>query len=113
MRIAITLLAAATLLGCSTTPKYSCGAPLSSGGCRSVASIHAAAIDQSATSATAGATVTAPSTPAAKLGSPLMSAPRTLRIQVFPYQDGEGDLHSASYVYVRIGSGEWTFANSP
>lgn len=113
MRTAITILAAATLLGCSTTPKYSCGAPLNSGGCRSVSRIHAAAIGQAEPSATTGATSAAPATPAAGFGSPVMSAPRTLRIQVFPYQDGEGDLHGASYVYVRLGTGEWAFANGP
>lgn len=109
MRLAITLVAAATLLGCSTTPKYSCGAPLNSGGCRSVSHIHAVAIRQPEPSA-ASDTTTAPS---AGLGSPVMSAPRTLRIQVCPYQDGDGDLHGASYVYTLIGSGEWTFTSSP
>jgi len=113
MRLAIAFLAAASLLGCSATPKYSCGAPLNSGGCRSVSRIHAAAIGQPAPPEMAGTTTAAPSTPAAGLSSPVISAPRTLRIQVFPYQDGEGDLHGASYVYVRIGSGEWTFANAP
>lgn len=112
MRLAIALLAAGTLLGCSTTPKYSCGAPLNSGGCRSVSRIHAAAIGQPAPS-TASTTTVVSSTPAAGLGSPVMSAPRTFRIQMFPYQDGEGDLHGASYVYVRLGSGEWMFANGP
>lgn len=113
MRIAITLLVAATLLGCSTTPKYSCGAPLSSGGCRSVSRIHAAAIGQPVPPELADTTTAAPSMPAAGLGSPVMSAPRTLRIQMFPYQDGEGDLHGASYVHVRIGTGEWTLTNGP
>ena len=112
MRIAIALLVAATLLGCSTTPKYSCGAPLSSGGCRSVSRIHAAAVGQ-VPSDTAGTTTATPSMPAAGLGSPVMSAPRTLRIQMFPYEDGEGDLHGASYVYVRVGNGEWTFTKGP
>lgn len=101
---------AAVLVACSTTPKYSCGAPLSSGGCRSVASIHAAAIAQGASAQTTGTVSGANMARATGVDEPVMSAPRTLRIQVRPFQDGEGDLHGASYIYVRIGSGEWTYA---
>ncbi|MFP5307743.1 MAG: TraV family lipoprotein [Gammaproteobacteria bacterium] len=110
MRIAITGIVAA-LAACSTTPQYACGARVSSGGCRSVSSIHSAAISETGSAQATDGISGAPVAVAIGLGEPVMSAPRTLRIQVQPYQDGEGDLHGASFLYVRIGDGEWTSAN--
>ncbi|WP_432276104.1 TraV family lipoprotein [Banduia mediterranea] len=104
------LVASATLLGCSTTPKYSCGAPISSGGCRSVSRIHAAATGQAEPlQAPDIAGTTQPTT--SGHGEPSLSAPRVLRINVLPYVDGEGDFHDAASVYVRIGNSEWMVEN--
>ena len=104
------LVSSATLLGCSTTPKYSCGAPISSGGCRSVSRIHAAATGQSEQLRAPDIATEAHPT-ASGHGEPLLSTPRVLRINVFPYVDGEGDFHDATSVYVRIGGSEWMVEN--
>lgn len=104
------LVASATLLGCSTTPKYSCGAPISSGGCRSVSRIHAAATGQTEQLRSPAIASTTQPTKSGQ-GEPSLSAPRVLRINVLPYVDGEGDFHDAAYIYVRIGGSEWTIEN--
>jgi conjugal transfer pilus assembly protein TraV len=40
-------------------------------------------------------------------GTPIRSAPYTLRIWVSPWEDADGDLHDQSYVYVMVNNGEW------
>ena len=104
------LVASATLLGCSTTPKYSCGAPISSGGCRSVSRIHAAATGQAEPLRAPDTGSTTQPIPSGH-GEPSLSTPRVLRINVLPFVDGEGDFHDAAYIYVRIGGSEWTVGN--
>lgn len=104
------LIASATLLGCSTTPKYSCGAPISSGGCRSVSRIHATATSQTERLRRPDIASTTQPTKSGQ-GEPSLSAPRVLRINVLPFVDGEGDFHDAASVYVRIGGSEWTVGN--
>lgn len=41
------------------------------------------------------------------LNSPIRSAPKTLRIWLAPYQDQDGDLHDARYVYALATEGSW------
>lgn len=41
------------------------------------------------------------------LNSPIRSAPKTLRLWLAPYQDQDGDLHDARYVYVLATEGNW------
>ncbi|MCH9828998.1 MAG: TraV family lipoprotein [Gammaproteobacteria bacterium] len=111
MKILLTIIvASATLLGCSTTPKYSCGAPISSGGCRSVSRIHAAATGQAEQLRAPDIASTTQPIKAGQ-GEPSLSTPRVLRINVLPFVDGEGDFHDAASVYVRIGNSEWLVEN--
>lgn len=41
------------------------------------------------------------------LNSPIRSAAKTLRVWLAPYQDQDGDLHDARYVYVLATEGGW------
>ena len=52
-----------------------------------------------------GATASVTSTPAP--GTPLLSAPKVLRLWLAPRLDEDGDLHDASYLYVMWHRGEW------
>lgn len=106
MRLLPILFVLSALAGCATTPKYSCGAPIHTGGCRSVSRIYAAA-GQVPTHLAPEAAPHAPLLPVPQLGSMVMSAPRTLNIRVLPFQDGEGDMHGATEIHTRIGDGEW------
>ena len=40
-------------------------------------------------------------------GMPLWRESRRLRLWVAPWEDGTGDLHDQSYVYVVVDNGEW------
>ena len=50
---------------------------------------------------------TAPST-----GTPLLSAPRVLRLWLAPWVDEDGDLHDQAYLYVMWHRGEWQLGHT-
>ena len=56
---------------------------------------------------TQGAPVTRASALTPEADAPLRSPPRVLRLWIKPWEDGEGDFHSQSYVYIPIDTGRW------
>lgn len=43
---------------------------------------------------------------------PIRQAERIVRLWLAPYEDADGDLHDARFIYVSLGRGEWTIARS-
>jgi conjugal transfer pilus assembly protein TraV len=123
------LLAAGVLAvpGCGH-PKYACGVP-DGLGCTPLAAVY----DRAASGALARthapaegenvpSTRDAPPTLAAtgapliesiQPGAPLLTRPRHVRVWVNRWEDGAGDLHDETYLYLRLDPGRWVFTDDP
>lgn len=106
-----TLLAALALTACASAPRYACGVPNKTGGCRTVSKVFDDSVAMAATPATAAEPVP-PLTPTALAvplsGEALLSRPRVVRVLVLPWEDEDGDLHAGGYLYLRLDRGAWT-----
>lgn len=45
-------------------------------------------------------------------GSPLVSAPKMLRVWLTPYKDSDNIFHEQSYEYIIVEQSDWVFANN-
>ena len=55
---------------------------------------------------------TPPAGTAPAAGTPLLSAPRVLRLWLAPWVDEDGDLHDQAYLYVMWHRGEWQLGHT-
>lgn len=106
--LCVPCVAALMLSACASEPRYSCGVPVSAGGCRTVSKVYEDSVKM-----TAGAA--APSTPASapaatQDGDALLTRPQVVRVLVLPWEDESGDLNSGGYLYLRLDRGTWTLA---
>lgn len=106
-----TVLAVFALSACASAPRYACGVPNKTGGCRTVSKVFDDSVAMAAAPAAASEAV--PSLPAAALAVPssgdaLLSRPRVVRVLVLPWEDEDGDLNAGGYLYLRLDRGAWT-----
>ena len=103
------------LSACVSEPRYSCGVPVSAGGCRTVSRVFedsmkmqsAKKVDAEPPSiANADAPMAAPNP-----GDALLTRPRVVRVLVLPWEDDGGDLNAGGYLYLRLDRGAWTVAH--
>lgn len=102
------------LAGCASEPRYSCGVPVSAGGCRTVSRVFDDSLKVGATKGDAPESVpvasgTAPLA-APNPGDALLTRPRVVRVLVLPWEDDTGDLNAGGYLYLRLDRGAWTLA---
>lgn len=111
----VSCIALFALTACVSQPRYSCGVPLSAGGCRTVSrvfedSLKMQAAKPAGSEASPIANVAAPMT-APIPGDALLTRPRVVRVLVLPWEDDGGDLHAGGYLYLRLDRGAWTVAH--
>ena len=110
----LSCMALLALTACASEPRYSCGVPLSAGGCRTVSRVFEDSLKmQSAKPATSepSAQPNAAALVAPNPGNALLTRPRVVRVLVLPWEDDGGDLHAGGYLYLRLDSGAWTLAH--
>lgn len=104
--------AALLLSACASEPRYSCGVPLSAGGCRTVSKVFEDSVKMTAPPASQAEMLTAPALPVAletpPAGNPLLTRPRVVRVLILPWEDEAGDLNAGGYLYLRLDRGSWT-----
>lgn len=105
------LLAALLLSACASAPRYACGVPNKTGGCRTVSKVFDDSVAMAASPAATPYTypVLAPTALAVpSAGDALLSRPRVVRVLILPWEDEDGDLHAGGYLYLRLDRGAWT-----
>ncbi len=127
----------ALLQACASEPKYACGAP-EGVGCKPVSEVYELSYsegsggednllqetDEQIPKETSDANVkkTAEKTadkpehvaaPTVQPGEPVLTPPRILRVWIAPWEDENRDLHSETYLYLRLEDGHWTLAPNP
>ena len=101
------------LTACASEPRYSCGVPLSAGGCRTVSRVFDDSLKMQAAKTAAlepSAIAAAAALAAPNPGDALLTRPRVVRVLVLPWEDDGGDLHAGGYLYLRLDRGAWTLA---
>ncbi|MGQ0699940.1 MAG: TraV family lipoprotein [Panacagrimonas sp.] len=102
------------LTACASEPRYSCGVPVSAGGCRTVSRVFEDSLkmgtakadpSESKSVAKSDAPVAVPNP-----GDALLTRPRVVRVLVLPWEDEAGDLNAGGYLYLRLDRGAWTLA---
>lgn len=126
-RVLVAVVGFVAMAGCSTAIKSRCPGP---GGlsCMSQSQIYEAVTDGSletfqlresgvnettSIQATAAEEAALPVTRSVAPGTPLFVAPEPMRIWFADWRDGDDDLHSESYVYIRVGRGTWRIGEKP
>ncbi len=103
------------LFGCAGEPRYSCGVPVSAGGCRTVSRVFDDSLKMDAAKATPSVSSQNASNPlpiaAPNPGDALLTRPRVVRVLVLPWEDDTGDLNAGGYLYLRLDRGAWTLAH--
>ena len=111
------------LAGCAGNPKYTCGVP-EGVGCRSVGAIYQASVtgtlpqprisggDETGSGMTdaserPSAAAEKPVVETVQPGDPLLTRPQVLRVWIDRWEDTAGDLHDETYLYLRLGNGNW------
>jgi hypothetical protein len=94
------------LAACASEPRYSCGMPVSAGGCRTVSNVYEDSVRMGASAVAQPQPVPA----ATQEGDALLTRPRVVRVLVLPWEDEAGDLNAGGYVYLRLDRGTWTLA---
>lgn len=103
------------LSACVSEPRYSCGVPVSAGGCRTVSRVFEDSLKMQAAKpadaapspvANAAAPIATPNP-----GDALLTRPRVVRVLVLPWEDDGGDLNAGGYLYLRLDRGAWTVAH--
>lgn len=105
------IVATLALTACASAPRYACGVPNKTGGCRTVSKVFDDSVAMTATPATAAQPSPIPAPAALAVpssGDPLLSRPRVVRVLVLPWEDEDGDLHAGGYLYLRLDRGAWT-----
>jgi len=101
------------LSGCASEPRYSCGVPVSAGGCRTVSRVFEDSLKMQETKpASEPSPVVSNAAPVAapNPGDALLTRPRVVRVLVLPWEDDTGDLNAGGYLYLRLDRGAWTLA---
>lgn len=102
------------LTGCVSEPRYSCGVPVSAGGCRTVSRVFEDSLKMQAAKpadAAPSPVVTTAPIAAPNSGDALLTRPRVVRVLVLPWEDDSGDLNAGGYLYLRLDRGAWTVAH--
>lgn len=111
----VSCVALLSLTACVSEPRYSCGVPVSAGGCRTVSRVFEDSLKmqsaKTAASAPLPVTNTAALMAAPNPGDALLTRPRVVRVLVLPWEDDGGDLHAGGYLYLRLDRGAWTVAH--
>lgn len=111
--LSVSCVVAWMLSACASEPRYSCGVPVSAGGCRTVSKVYEDSVKMtagaSATSMPASASASASAT--SQDGDALLTRPRIVRVLVLPWEDESGDLNAGGYLYLRLDRGTWTLAH--
>ncbi|TAM33219.1 MAG: hypothetical protein EPN60_02045 [Nevskiaceae bacterium] len=104
-----------SLTACVSEPRYSCGVPVSAGGCRTVSRVFEDSLKMQSAKATASeplpVTNAAAPMAAPNLRDALLTRPRVVRVLVLPWEDDGGDLNAGGYLYLRLDRGAWTVAH--
>ncbi|MCP5152442.1 MAG: TraV family lipoprotein [Chromatiales bacterium] len=116
VRKLIAALAMSSLLsGCASAPRYACGLP-DGVTCEPVSAVYARSIEGrmghpdafDSPPPVSRRDASPPIVATVQPGSPVLAAPRTLRIWVAPWEDADGDLHDETFLYLRLDAGAWT-----
>lgn len=106
--LCVSCVAALMLCACASEPRYSCGVPVSAGGCRTVSKVYEDSVKMTAGAAATSKPASAPA--GSYDGDALLTRPRVVRVLVLPWEDESGDLNAGGFLYLRLDRGTWTLA---